>query len=295
MTMKLTMVGSSGGIALDVSNVNRAGPSVLVDVDGELLLFDVGRSAHPNILRAGYAPSSIEHVFVTHLHSDHGVGLPDLVLSQWIASGKNHWNVYGPEGTLHLIDGLFGDDGAYRADIVSRSEGPARRGLIEPRIGKPLGRPGFNVTEIAEPGVVCSGSDWEVRASFAPKHSQPLLASIAYRVESSQGSVVITGDTGPHEDVVEFARGCDVLVHDCTILARTGFYTNRLTHTDPKSLGWVAAQAGVKTVIGTHIALRYDHPETLASYPGLVAESFSGQFLVAEDLLQLDVATGDVL
>ena len=327
--MKVIMIGTGAAF-----NVKRAGPAVLLDMDGDLLLFDVGWSAHQNVLKSGYSPAAIEHLFLTHLHSDHTLGLPLLVLasldtlSSW--GNKEHWKVYGPQGTRKLIYGLFGPGGAFDDDIVERArsphgrklstrqlidalfgpggafdedavdrpESPCSRELIEPviiDISRPRSRPSFDVMEITQPGTICSGGDWEVLASFAPKHVEPWLTCIAFRVNSSKGSVVITGDTGPHEDIVEFARGCTVLVHDCTIKDRTGWYANRLIHTDPKSLGWVAAQAEAKTVIGYHFSSRFEDPETLATYPALVAESFSGRFVMAEDLLKLDVATGDIL
>ena len=293
--MKVIMIGTSGGIGLDVSNVNRSGPAVLVEVDSDLLLFDVGRSALQNVLRSGYSPAAIEHLFLTHFHSDHTVGLPDLVLSPWITFGKDQWKVYGPEGTRRVIDALFGVGGAFDDDITARSESPGSKDLIGPLLGKALVRPSFDVTEITQAGTVCKGGDWEVLASFAPKHVQPWLVSIAFRVNSSKGSVVITADTGPHKDIVEFAKGCSVLIHDCSIKDRKGYYAHRSVHTDPKSLGRVAAQAEVKTLIATHIPRRSDDPQTLASYPALVAESFSGRFVLAEDLLKLNVATGDIL
>jgi len=293
--MKVVMIGTSGGIGLDIGNVDRAGPAVIVETEGDLLLFDAGRSVLQNVLKSRYDPAAIDHLFLTHLHSDHIVGLPDLVLSPWITFGKDQWNVYGPKGTRRLIDALFGPGGAFDDDIVTRSESPSSRKLIGSRTGKSVNRPSFEVTEISKPGTVCKGRDWEVVASFAPKHVQPWLTSIAFRVNSSKGSVVITGDTGPHQDIIDFAKGCSVLIHDCTIKDRKGIYAHQLVHTDPKSLGWVAAQAEVKTVIATHIARRVDDPETLASFEALVAESFSGRFLVAEDLLKVDVATGDVL
>jgi ribonuclease Z len=293
--MKLAMIGTSGGIGLDIVNVDRAGPSVLVEADGDLLMFDAGRSALQNVLKAGYNPSAIDHLFLTHLHSDHVVGVPDIILSPWITFGKDQWNIFGPKGTRRLIDGLFGPGGAFHDDIMTRSESPGSKKLIGSRTGKPVNRLRFEVKEISHPGTLCRGKDWEVVASFAPKHVQPWLTSIAFKINSPKGSVVITGDTGPHQDIIDFAKGCSVLVHDCTIKDRKGIYADQLVHTDPMSLGLLAAQAEAKTVIATHFARRVDEPETLASFHALVAENFSGRFIVGEDLLKVDVATGDVL
>jgi ribonuclease Z len=113
--MKAVMIGTSGGIGLDIVNVGRAGPAVLVEAEGDLLLFDAGRSVLQNVFKSRYDPGGIDHLFLTHLHSDHIVGLPDLVLLPWITFGKDHWKVYGPKGTRRLINCLFGPGGAFDA------------------------------------------------------------------------------------------------------------------------------------------------------------------------------------
>jgi len=292
--MKAIMIGTSGGISLAESNVNRAGPAVLIEVGDDLIIFDVGRSALQNVLKSGYSPVNIEQIFLTHLHSDHIVGLPDFILSPWITSGHSQWEVYGPEGTRTLFDRLFGVDGAFEADILARANSKSSRELIEPRIGKELNRPSFNIIEVSQPGIIYEGESWEVLASFAPKHIQPWLISIAFRVNSEDGSVVITGDTGPHADIIEFAKGCDLLIHDCSIKERTGHYATRLVHTDPISLGKVASEASAKVVVATHISRREDYPEVLSTYRGFVEENFAGQFVLGEDLQVIDIPAGTI-
>jgi ribonuclease Z len=280
--MEITIIGTGSGIGLfEHSHHDQAGPSVLIEVDGDTLLFDVGRSALQNVFKSKHNPAEIDHLFLTHLHSDHTVGLPDLVISPWVAYKRHEWRVYGPEGTGRMLDALFGPGGGFDDDIVARC-----RDLK-------LERPRFDVTEITQPGTVCEGEGWEVTASFSPKHIQPHLTSIAFRVNSPGGSVVYTGDTGPHEDVVEFAKGCSVLIHDCAIRDRTGIYAERLVHTDPESLGWVAERSGAKTIIAFHFKDRT--PEEIELMREKVEERYSGRFIVAEDLLRIDVAKGVVI
>lgn len=277
--MEVTIIGTGSGIGLyDDSHHDQAGPSVLVDVDGDSLLFDAGRSALQNVFKSKHNPAEIAHLFLTHLHSDHTVGLPDLIISPWVAYKRHKWKVYGPEGTRRMLEAFFGSGGVFDDDIVARCRD----------LG--LERPSFDVTEILKPGVICRGGSWEVLASFSPKHVQPLLTSLAFRVNSPGGSVVYTGDTGPHSDVVEFARGCSVLIHDCAIRERTGVYADRLVHTDPESLGWVAERVGAETVVAFHFKDRT--PEEIELMREKVEERFSGRFIVAEDLLKLDVVTG---
>jgi len=279
--MEVIIIGTGSGIGLyEHSNLDQAGPSVLVDVDGNTLLFDAGRSALQNIFKSKHNPADIDYLFLTHLHSDHTVGLPDLVISPWVAYKRQKWRVYGPEGTSRMLDALFGPGGGFDDDIVARCED----------LG--LERPSFDVSEILQSGSVCGDGSWEVLASFSPRHIQPHLTSIAFRVNSPGGSVVYTGDTGPHEEVVEFAKGCSVLIHDCAIRERTGVYADRLVHTDPESLGWLAEKAGAETVIAFHFKDRTS--EEIELMREKVGERFSGRFIVAEDLLRLDVATGEI-
>jgi ribonuclease Z len=280
--MKVVMIGTGSGIGLyEHSDHDQAGPSVLLDMGDELLLFDAGRTALQNVFKSGYNPVAIDRLFLTHFHSDHTVGLPDLVISPWIGYGKQHWVVHGPRGTSRIIDALFGPDGAFDDDILGRC------GSLDKV------RPSFDVREITRSGSVCEGEGWEVLASFSPKHIQPWLTSIAYRVDAPEGSVVMTGDTGPHGEVAEFAGGCSVLIHDCAIMERKEVYAKELIHTDPRSLGRVAAQAGAETLIAYHFKTRT--PEEIESMRESVSESYSGRFIVARDLLKVDVATGEIL
>ena len=80
--MKVIMIGTGSGIGLyEHSDHDQAGPTVLLDTGDELLLFDAGRSALQNVFKSGYNPAAIDRLFLTHFHSDHTVGLPDLVIS----------------------------------------------------------------------------------------------------------------------------------------------------------------------------------------------------------------------
>ncbi|MEW6047501.1 MAG: MBL fold metallo-hydrolase [Bacillota bacterium] len=293
--MKAVLLGTSGCIAMDATTAHRAGPSVLVECGrhNEILLFDCGRSALQSVFEAGYSPANIGYVFFTHHHSDHNIGFPDLVLSSWVAFGKSHWRVYGPVGTRHFIDALFGRGGAFDADITRRAEAPDARKVLEKFTGRPMVRPSFDVHEIEKEGEVCCGEDWSVMASFAPRHVQPWLVSVAYRVESAAGSLVISGDTAPTQQMVELARGCSMLIHDCSIDQREGVFADVHMHTDPRSLGRIAAEAGVNTVVAYHFLRFVDNPETLSLFKQLVEEGFPGKVVIADDCLVLDVSSGE--
>lgn len=292
--MTVTLVGTSGGIAGDAHSLKRGGPAVVVDVGDASLLFDAGRNALIGLHRHGINPSKLTHLVFTHYHSDHTIGLPDLILSTWVASGRDRWQVLGPVGAKTLFERLFGVAGAFRPDIEARAFGGTSRLLFMQRHGRPLTTPQFSIFEIEQEGDVAGGADWRLEASFAPDHVQPALISVAFRITTPMASVVITGDTGPNDAVAAFAKDADLLIHDCTLLERHGVYERQQVHTDAESLGRVAAKAGVKAVIGTHVTRSIDDPAVLAHFASRVARHFAGPFTMAEDGLCITLGAGPV-
>ncbi len=192
---------------------DRSGSAVAILVDGTPYLVDAG----PGVVRRANAArergleplqvSNLHHLFVTHLHSDHTLGLPDLMFTPWVLERDQPLQVYGPEGTAAMVTHLHS---AYEADIRVRLDGlePANdRGYL------------VNVHEIAEAGIVYE--DDKVRVSaFAVRHGS-WESSWGYRFESRDRVIVISGDAVPSEAVIEGCGGCDVLVHE--VYSQAGF------------------------------------------------------------------------
>lgn len=292
--LRVLLVGTGGGIGTTGSGPWRNGPAVVVQAGGSTLLFDAGRNVLGGLHRHGVDPASVSHLVFTHYHSDHTVGLPDLILSTWVRSGRSRWRVFGPTGARQLWGGLFGETGAFRPDIDARANGEHSRQLFEQRLGAPLEPPTADVHEVTSEGVVTEEGGWRLEASFAPDHVQPALLSVAYRVRTPTASVVITGDTGPNDAIARFAHDADLLIHDCTLASRSGTYQRAAVHTDAESLGRIAASAGVRAVVGTHVTCGRDRPEILGTFPEAVARAYSGRFEVAVDGLSVTVANGAV-
>ena len=143
----------------------------------------------------------LHHVFLTHLHSDHTVGLPDLLLSPWVLDRPVPLNVYGPPGTKKMMDGIVE---AWSADITVRIDGP------EPRDAN---RDAYRAltTEI-EPGLVYEDDLVKVYAILVDHGGweQP----VGYRFEGPDRTIVISGDAAPSASIVEACGGCDILVHE---------------------------------------------------------------------------------
>ena len=194
------------GTGAPPANPDRSGPATAIVVDDTAYLVDLGpgvvRRANAAFLTKGIAglePTKLRVAFVTHLHSDHTVGYPDLIFTTWTIGRRVPLEVYGPEGlnsmTEHLIE-------AFRVDIDTRSN-PNGQERDFPDGYK------VNSHEIAA-GVVYQDANVKVTA-FATKHA---MESYGYRFDTPDRSIVISGDTNPTQATIDACSGCDVLIHE---------------------------------------------------------------------------------
>ena len=228
----------------------RSGPAVAVVRGGRSYLVDAGpgvvrRAAAAAALHADSAlqPRNLRTLFLTHLHSDHTVGLPDLILSAWTLERDVPLEVYGPPGTQAMVDHLLA---AYVADIRNRIDG------LEP--ANPTGYQ-VRVHEIA-PGQVFDDGNVTVTA-FAVPHGDWEVA-FGYRFQSADRSIVISGDTRASDAVVNACDGCDLLVHE--VYSAERFRTrppawqayHAKAHTSTTELADVARRAAPKQLLLYH-------------------------------------------
>ena len=229
---------------------DRSGPAVAVVRGGRSYLVDAGpgvvrRAAAAAALHADSAlqPRNLRTLFLTHLHSDHTVGLPDLILSAWTLERDVPLEVYGPPGTQAMVDHLLA---AYAADIRNRIDG------LEP--ANPTGYQ-VRVHEIA-PGQVFDDGNVTVTA-FAVPHGDWEVA-FGYRFQSADRSIVISGDTRASDAVVNACDGCDLLVHE--VYSAERFRTrppawqayHAKAHTSTTELADVARRAAPKQLLLYH-------------------------------------------
>jgi ribonuclease BN (tRNA processing enzyme) len=184
---------------------DRSGPAISVVRNGRAYLVDAG----PGVVRRAAAaqragvgaldPKNLSVLFLTHLHSDHTIGLPDVILSAWTLERTVPLEVYGPPGTKAMVDHLLA---AYQADIRNRIDGL-----------EPANETGWrvNVHEIA-PGIVLDDGNVKVTA-FAVPHGD-WEQSFGYRFDAADRSIVISGDTRASDAVVAACNGCDLLLHE---------------------------------------------------------------------------------
>jgi ribonuclease BN (tRNA processing enzyme) len=186
------------------ANPERSGPSVAVVVNGTPYIVDFG----PGVVRrataayqagvAGLEVSRLQRAFLTHLHSDHTAGYPDLIFTPWVLGREEPLEVYGPPGLRSMTEHLLA---AYREDVRERVDGL-----------EPVNHTGHRVivTEI-EPGPFYRDQNVSVEA-FPVRHGS--WPAYGYKFTAPDRTIVVSGDTGPCESCVEAARGCDVLIHE---------------------------------------------------------------------------------
>ena len=191
---------------------DRYGTSVAVVVDDTSYLVDFGVGV---VRRAAAAERSgikalnvvnLTHAFATHLHSDHTLGLSDLILTPWILERDKPLAVYGPRGLRAMANHLVS---AYEADLNVRITGGEPAHKYNPRT--------VDVHEITAPGIVFRDDRVAVTA-FAVKHGAWPQA-FGYRFKTPDRTIVISGDTGPDSKIEEQCQRCDVLVHEVYALS----------------------------------------------------------------------------
>jgi ribonuclease BN (tRNA processing enzyme) len=229
---------------------DRSGPAIAIVTDGHAYLVDAG----PGVVRRAAAAAregvdalqmpKLDIVFLTHLHSDHTLGLPDLMLSPWVLDRTAPLRVFGPPGTADMVRFI---DSAYARDVELRLHG-----------GQPSNPTGWrtSVHEFTAAGVVYRDSNITVRA-FMVRHGQWDYA-FGYRFEAPDRTIVVSGDTRPTDAVVDACRGCDVLVHEVYDAERFKqrppawqAYHARY-HTSTYQLGDLASRARPKLLLLVH-------------------------------------------
>jgi ribonuclease Z len=260
--------------------LDRFGPSTLVEVGGKKFIFDAGRGAMQRLHQLGIPFADIHGMFLTHHHSDHVVGFPDLWLTGWIGRpwGRRSvpLEVWGPEGTRQMMEHL---PLAFAVDIRVR-----RRNY--PPDGVKLA-----AHEIGE-GVVFDSDGIKISA-FEVDHGGEELPAYGYRIDYQGRSVVLSGDTTFNENLIQHAQGADLLVHEVTAAgggaAENAQQLKRIgaNHTTPDQAGEVFARVRPKLAVYNHLLLFGSAtPEDLIP---ATRKKYDGPLIVGTDLLQIDI------
>lgn len=271
--LKLVLIGSGGG---PLVNLQQFGPSTLIEAGTVRLLFDCGRGATIRLTQVGVPIGSINRLFLTHLHSDHVIQIPDLLLTGWAGGGRKiPLEVWGPEGTSEMMDHI---QQAFAFDIH------IRRDVDESFSGEGIKVVSHDIKQ----GVIFDEQGVKVTA-FLVDHGR-VAPAFGYRVDYRGHSVALSGDTRLSENLIRFSEGVDVLVHEVVdadaVRARSG---------DPKGLERILShhttpeQAGeVFTRVKPRLAV-YSHASNAESVIAQTRKTYAGPLQGPEDMLTIEI------
>jgi ribonuclease BN (tRNA processing enzyme) len=257
----------------------RWGPAVAVVVNDAAYLVDCG----PGVVRRAAAAEKagigalnvkkLTRVFITHLHSDHTLGLPDLIFSPWVMHREAPLEAYGPRGLKSTTQHI---EAAWKKDVYVRTHGLEEADSVGYKVA---------VHEI-RPGVVYRDANVTVTA-FLVKHGIWDQA-FGYRFDTADRRIVISGDTAPSEEVVKACDGCDVLLHEVYNpngeKIRTEAHEReyfKTFHTSPEELGEIARRARPKLLVLYHQVWSKLPEEDLVEQ---VHKAYAGEFVSGKDL-----------
>ncbi len=270
-TLKVVLLGSAVGPRV---NLQQFGASTLVEAGEVRLLFDAGRGATIRLVQAGVTLDSIHRLFITHLHSDHIIQIPDLLLTGWAGGGRKvPLKVWGPKGTRAMMDHL---QQAFVFDIHMRRD-----------IDEKLPANGIKVvSHDIEEGVIFNQDGVKVTA-FLVDHGV-VAPAFGYRVDYLDHSVALSGDTRFSENLIQFSKGVDVLIYEVInpviVRERSPLYAEAIIahHTTPEQAGEVFTRVKPRLAV-------YSHAPNSDSLITQTRKTYTGPLQGPEDLLTITI------
>jgi ribonuclease BN (tRNA processing enzyme) len=278
---RLILLGVGGGPR--PRKTNSASAQVIV-VNDAAYVVDCGDGVARQLVLAGIPLPQLRHVFVTHQHSDHNADYGNLILLAWTSGLRTRVDAWGPP-PLQQMTMHFMEMNSY--DIRTRIEDEGRIPLA----------PLIQVHELTEGGLVFEDDNVRVRAALVDH--PPVVPSFGYRFDAPDRSIVISGDTRPSQNLIELARGADLLVHDAFYPAAidrlVAGVPNAATlkqsivshHTSAEDAGRVAQAAGVETLVLSHFVPAEDPAITDQMWIDAARTHFGGTIIVGKDLLEI--------
>jgi len=278
--IKVTLLGTGTPVPL----MRRFGPSILVQAADQNFVFDCGRGATQRLAQINVPSPQVDKFFLTHLHSDHVVGIPDLWLTGWVMDREIPFRIWGPSGTAEMMGHL---EKAYQADIHIRRD-----------LDERFAPEGIEVVASdIEQGVAYEEDAVKITA-FDVDHGH-VKPAFGYRIDYEGRSVVLSGDTRYSENLIQFAQGADLLIHE--VVAPESVRARRAAagrdpgeseriiqhHTTPEEVGEIFSKVNPKLAVYSHIVGAQGTTEQ--EVDAGTRKTYSGRFEIGEDLCVIHV------
>ncbi|HWC44727.1 MAG TPA: MBL fold metallo-hydrolase [Casimicrobiaceae bacterium] len=279
---RLILLGTAGGPR---PRATRSATSHVLVVGDTAYLVDCGYGAVRQLVLAGVPLRTVRHIFITHQHSDHNADYSSLILLAWAAGLRTRLDSWGPPPLARMTDLVFEMNAA---DIEARTGDEIRVPL----------RPLIHAHDLRTGGLVMQ--DENARVTAAVVHHPPLVPAFAYRFDMADRSIVFSGDTTRSDNLVALARNADVLVHEAlydeaavdrlvaSVPNATDLKRSILAHhTTAEDVGRVAATAGVRMLVLSHLIPAEDPLVTDEMWIDAARRHYDGRIVVGKDLMEL--------
>src|SRR3954464_5750032 len=278
---RIVFLGTKGGPRVEMG---RSNPANLVEINGTRVILDCGMGVTHQLAAAKVPLTSVKYILISHHHSDHNLEYGNLVYNAWATGLSTPIHSFGPKG-LEAMTRNYWELNKFDVDTRIADE------------GRPDPRPLLIAKDIDGDGVVLKTADVTVTAFRTPH--PPITDNFAYKFETPEGTIVFSSDTAYNPKLAEFAKGADVLVHEClyvpavdrlVIKTKNGATLKKHlleSHTTTEDVGRIAAAAGVKVLVLSHFVPGDDPLVTDDNWTEEVKKNFSGRIVVAKDLMQL--------
>ena len=278
---RIILLGTGGGPR---PRIERSASAQVIVVDGAAYVIDCGDGVARQLTAARIPLTTLRHIFITHLHSDHVLDYGNLILLAWAVGLDTRLDTWGPPPLEQMTKSMF-EMNAYDIKTRIADEGyPPLAPLVHPH-------------ELTRGGTVWT--DDKVKVSAALVHHPIVEPAFAYRFDTPDRSIVISGDTTASDNLIQLAKGADVLVHEAMYLPGVDRLAARVpnhpglkqhllaSHTSAEDAGRVAQEAGVKLLVLSHLVPADDPGVTDEMWIAAARVHFRGPVIVGRDLLEI--------
>lgn len=299
--MELIFLGTSAGVPTRARNVTAMLLNLQHPTRAGLWLFDCGEGTQHQMLRTAFHPGKLDKIFITHLHGDHLFGLPGLLCSRSMAGNVQPLQIYGPKGIREFVETTLRLSGSwtdYPLTIEEVTPGLVVDDGLRKVTAYPLSHPvecyGYRIEEHDKPGALNAAALKAQGIPAGPLFQQlkegktvtlpdgRIINGADYLAPAESGKkVAIFGDSAPCQAALELAQGVDLLVHEATLEQAMEEKANSRGHSSTRQAAQLAADAGAKKLVITHLSSRYDEQGGQA----MLAEckTYFSQTILAED------------